>query len=102
MDRQLLAGEDLFAIEIGNWHFRRRNQPQVIIGTFEAIFGKFGELPSGSHRCRIDEDRRANFSVACGNLSIEHEANQGAFERRTRTNEGDKAALSEFGAALKI
>ena len=76
LQRQLLGGDDLTAVQGSDGHLSGGGQPEVILRAAEALLGEFGQLTGAGEAGAVDQDRRQDLAVALAAVQVEHEVDQ--------------------------
>ena len=84
LQRQLLRRHDLLAHEIGDRHFRRRNEMEVALALDgEQVLLELRQLPGSEQRGGLHEIRHVHFGVAMlARMQVEHELAKRAVQPR--------------------
>src|SRR5438105_3928538 len=92
LQRQLVAIQDLFAVEVRDRDLSGRYQPEIPILHLEQLVGELGEVRGAYHRSRVDQHRRPQLGVAMlAGVHVEHELNQPALQARTVADQKGKS-----------
>ncbi len=104
-NRQAGLIEHLIAIQIRDRHFRRRNQPQILLSMRHAkrISRKLRQLPRAVHRIGIHQVGRKNFGVSVlARMQIEHEVRERPLELRAQIPVHRKARPGQLHGAFQV
>src|SRR6185437_13686098 len=100
--RQIGLLDDLVGDEIGERHFRRRNEPEAL-RRLEHVFSRFRQLPGTEDRLVAHQQRRAYLAVAeFARVQVEHELRERSLEPRQSAVEHDEARAGELPGAIEV
>ena len=104
LQRQLTPVENLFAMEIRQRHFGRRNQEQIPVARDpEQILFELRQVARARQRRAIHHERRLDFAVAVlARVQIEHEIDQRAREPGAATEQHGKPCAGHARGAFEI
>ena len=93
----------LVAEQVGDRHFRRRNQPVVGILQLEKILRELRQLARSIKARRVDGKRRQHFRIAMlARMRVQHEVDQRALQLRAQPKIDGKPGAGDFGSPVEI
>src|SRR5262245_31151611 len=102
-NRELLAFEHLFSMDIRNRHFGGRNEKEIWLRDTKQVFFELRELAGSRHGVTIHQEGRQNLAIAMLlGVQIEHEIDQGPFKPRPGILVESEARTGNFGGAGEI
>jgi hypothetical protein len=99
--RQGFGGEDLVACQIGEAHFRGRDQPAAI-GRLELVIAELGQLRGSEHGFLADQKRRRHFRPARSHMPVQHELAKRPVQPRQAPFQHGKTASRHPHRGLRV
>ena len=101
---QSIFFDNLVPGDIGDRHFRRGNQIELVLSRYlELILGKFGQLTGAEQGFCFDQVRYIDLLVAVlPGVYIQHELGQGTLQARNLAVQDDKSGTGQFRRGFKV
>src|SRR5437773_888548 len=102
-DRQPLRLQHLVAVEVGDRHLGRGDEPQVLLGVAVEVVAELGEVPGADQALALHHRRRVDLDVAVlARVEVEHPGDERALEARARAAQHVEARAGDLDAALEV
>src|SRR5262245_16704785 len=102
-NRELLAFEHLFSVDVGHRYFGGRNEKEIWLRDTKQVFFELRELAGSRHGVTIHQKGRQDLAIAMLlGVQIEHEIDQGPFKPRAGILVESEARTGNFGSAGEI
>ncbi len=100
--RQFFLLENFARYEVGQRHFRRRDQPAAISRP-EQVLGEFRQLPGAEHRLVTHHQWRRDFGIAVlAGVQVDHELAERPLQTRQLAGQHRETRTGELGSAFEI
>ena len=101
---QLVAGDDLVAVQVGHRHLGGGDEVQgrFPVRNLEQVRLELGQLAGTVEAVGVDQVGRQHLAPAGGGLPVEHEGDQRPFELRPLAPQHREAGAAELGRPIQV
>ncbi len=102
-DRQPVAIQDLFPVEVGHRRLGGRDPPEVLLRVVVEVVAELGQVACAHQHFRLDHVRRVDLGVAVlRRVQVEHPGDQRPLQPRARAFEHVEARAAELDPPLEV